>query len=74
MAHKSDTELLKQHNSARYFVENRQLAGVLVVGSLVLGDLVGNAVQVASGLLPGDRVVVQGASLLEDGQAVRLVP
>ena len=37
MAHKTDTELLKQHNTARYFVENRQLAWVLLVGTLVLG-------------------------------------
>ncbi|HME90887.1 MAG TPA: efflux RND transporter permease subunit [Myxococcaceae bacterium] len=37
MAHKTDSELLKQHNTARYFTENRQLAWVLLVGTLVLG-------------------------------------
>ena len=37
MAHKSEAELLKQHNTARYFAENRQLAWVLLVGTLVLG-------------------------------------
>ena len=37
MAHKTDSELLKQHNTARYFAENRQLAWVLLVGTLVLG-------------------------------------
>ena len=57
-----------------FVVQEEQGVAVARARELVLGDLVGNAVQVASGLLPGDRVVVQGASLLEDGQAVRLVP
>ena len=61
--------------SFRAFVVQEE-GGVAVARAreLVLGDLLGNAVHVVSGLLPGDRVVVEGASLLEDGQPVRLVP
>ena len=41
---------------------------------LVLGDLVSNRVTVTSGLNVGERVVVQGATLLTDGQHVTIVP
>ncbi|MFL5251109.1 MAG: efflux RND transporter periplasmic adaptor subunit [Myxococcales bacterium] len=41
---------------------------------VVAGQLVGNEVAIESGLLPGERLVVQGASLLNDGQTVQLVP
>jgi multidrug efflux pump subunit AcrA (membrane-fusion protein) len=57
-----------------FVVQEEQGLAVARARELVLGDLVGNAVQVASGLLPGDRVVVQGANLIEDGQVVRVVP
>jgi RND family efflux transporter MFP subunit len=39
-----------------------------------LGRISGNRVAVASGLEPGERVVVSGASLLGDGDRVRLIP
>lgn len=41
---------------------------------VTLGRLAGNEVRVEGDLRPGDRVVVQGASLVADGQAVRVVP
>jgi RND family efflux transporter MFP subunit len=41
---------------------------------VVAGQLVGNEVAIESGLLPGERLVVQGASLLNDGHTVQLVP
>jgi RND family efflux transporter MFP subunit len=41
---------------------------------LVAGRLIGSEVAIQSGLRPGDQLVVQGASLLTDGQTVRLVP
>src|SRR5207248_8605290 len=38
MAHKTDEELIgKSHNTARYFTENRQVAWVLLVATLVAG-------------------------------------
>jgi multidrug efflux system membrane fusion protein len=57
-----------------FVVQEEQGVAVARARELVLGDLLGNAVRVVSGLLPGDRVVVQGASLIEDGQVVRVVP
>jgi RND family efflux transporter MFP subunit len=39
-----------------------------------LGRISGNQVSVESGLAVGDRVVVSGASLLHDGDAVRVIP
>jgi RND family efflux transporter MFP subunit len=41
---------------------------------ITLGPISGNRVAVASGLKVGDRVVVSGASLLVDGDRVRVIP
>jgi RND family efflux transporter MFP subunit len=41
---------------------------------VTLGPISGNRVAVASGLEVGDRVVVSGASLLVDGDRVRVIP
>ena len=42
--------------------------------SVELGKLVGNRVEVHHGVAAGDRVVVQGATLLAEGAAVNVVP
>jgi multidrug efflux system membrane fusion protein len=39
-----------------------------------LGDVIGNGVTVTSGLILGERVIVSGAQLLADGEAVRVIP
>jgi multidrug efflux system membrane fusion protein len=39
-----------------------------------LGAISGNRVGVTTGLAPGDRVIVSGASLLTDGDSVRVIP
>jgi len=39
-----------------------------------LGEVMGNGVAVTRGVATGDRVVVTGASLLVDGDAVRVIP
>jgi RND family efflux transporter MFP subunit len=39
-----------------------------------LGAIAGNRVAVAAGLAAGERVIVTGASLLTDGDAVRVIP
>lgn len=36
------------------------------------GDLIGNRLEITSGLKPGDRVVVRGAELLSDGGLIKL--
>lgn len=41
---------------------------------VTLGAIAGNRVAVDSGLKPGDRVIVSGASLLVDGDKVRVIP
>ena len=41
---------------------------------IVLGDVAGNAIEVRSGLALGEQVVVAGATLVKDGDAVRVIP
>jgi RND family efflux transporter MFP subunit len=41
---------------------------------IVLGDVAGNTVAVNSGLRIGERVIVSGATLVRDGERVRIVP
>jgi RND family efflux transporter MFP subunit len=42
--------------------------------TVTLGDVVSNGVAVLKGLTEGDRVIVSGATLLVDGERVRVVP
>jgi multidrug efflux pump subunit AcrA (membrane-fusion protein) len=42
--------------------------------AVTLGGVQGNLVAVTTGLAPGERVVVMGATLLKDGEAVRVIP
>jgi RND family efflux transporter MFP subunit len=44
------------------------------VRPIVLGDVSGNTVTVTSGLRIGERVIVSGATLVHDGEPVRIVP
>jgi multidrug efflux system membrane fusion protein len=41
---------------------------------VTLGGISGNRIAVTGGLEPGDRVIVSGASLLVDGERVRVIP
>ena len=51
--------------------DNGEIARAHRVG---LGDVTGNGVVVTSGVTAGDRVVVSGASLVADGDQVRVIP
>ena len=51
--------------------DDRQLARARAV---TLGPVRGNLVSIARGLTPGERVVVMGASLLVDGETVKVIP
>jgi len=42
--------------------------------AVTLGQVRGNLVEVTRGLAAGERVVVMGATLLKDGEAVRVIP
>lgn len=59
---------------AVYLVDGSADRAVARARQVALGDVRGNAVAVTRGLQPGERVIVSGASLLVDGEAVRVVP
>jgi multidrug efflux system membrane fusion protein len=41
---------------------------------VTLGDVTGNQIAVRGGLQSGDRVILRGATIVADGQAVRIIP
>jgi multidrug efflux system membrane fusion protein len=41
---------------------------------VTLGEVLGNGIAVRDGLSLGDRVIVSGATLLADGDAIRAIP
>jgi RND family efflux transporter MFP subunit len=47
---------------------------VAKVRSVKLGEVVGNRIVVTSGLAAGERVVVSGATIVSDGDRVRVIP
>jgi len=59
---------------AVFVAEGKDEAAVARVRDVRLGRVSGNRVAIDSGLQVGDRVVVSGASLLTDGDPVRVIP
>lgn len=59
---------------AAYVVEGDGDLGAARLREVTLGDVVGREVIALSGVAPGDRVVVTGATLVRDGDRVRNVP
>jgi RND family efflux transporter MFP subunit len=55
-------------------VERKGDVEIAHLRSVELGDVTGNGVAVTRGVAAGDRVVVTGASLLVDGDPVRVIP
>jgi hypothetical protein len=56
-------------------VVERQAAGDIArLRRVELGDVLGNGITVLSGLTPGEHVVVSGATMLADGDLVRVMP
>jgi RND family efflux transporter MFP subunit len=55
-------------------VERKGDVEVARLRTVELGDVMGNGVAVTQGVASGERVVVTGASLLVDGDPVRLIP
>ena len=41
---------------------------------VTLGDMQGNAIAITDGLRPGERVIVMGAGMVADGDAIRVIP
>ena len=55
-------------------VERRDAVDVARVRHVELGEVMGNGIAVLKGVNAGDRVVVSGATLLVDGEQVRVMP
>jgi hypothetical protein len=54
-------------------VERQGAVDVARLRRVELGEVMGNGISVLRGVMPGDRVVVTGATLLVDGEVVRVV-
>jgi RND family efflux transporter MFP subunit len=55
-------------------VEAKGDAEIARLRRIELGDVMGNGVAVKNGIAAGDRVIVTGATLLSDGDPVRIIP
>jgi multidrug efflux system membrane fusion protein len=55
-------------------VEERDAAAIARMRRVELGEVIGNAIAVLKGIEAGERVVVSGATLLVDGDPVRVLP
>jgi membrane fusion protein (multidrug efflux system) len=62
--------IITQGDERFVFIENN---GRAEKRNITLGTLVGWEVQITSGLKPGDRVIVVGHRLLDDGQAIEVI-
>ena len=62
------------HGFAVYQVQEREGRTRVALRQVQLGELVNDRVIVREGLASGDRVVTLGASLLHDGDAIRVIP
>jgi len=59
---------------AAFTVERRGETEVARLRAVELGDVAGNAIEVVKGLKAGERVIVTGATLLVDGEEIRVIP
>lgn len=59
---------------AVYIVEGTADTAVARLRPVALGDAIGNDIVVSSGLASGDRVLVRGATIVNDGERVRVLP
>lgn len=58
---------------AVYVLEERDGGAVVRLRDVTLGDMVGNEVGVVNGIRPGERIVVSGATIVTDGEQVRVI-
>lgn len=64
----------KTEGYAIYVVETRNGREVALIREAQLGRVVGRRVEVTQGLAVGERVVVVGATMVKDGDAVSIIP
>jgi multidrug efflux system membrane fusion protein len=65
---------LHREQYAVYLAEEAQGQTVVKAREVTLGEFAGSSIPVLSGLTGGERIVTSGASLLSDGEAVRVIP
>ncbi len=58
----------------RSYVPKLSGADRVALQAVTVGRRQGDAVEIVSGIVPGDKVVVQGAAFLNDGDVVRVTP
>ena len=68
-----DEAVVKQLGSGQRFVYILNDDGTVRSSAVTLGRHVGNSYEILSGVNPGDRVAVSGASALKDGSKVEIV-
>ncbi|HEX4355847.1 MAG TPA: efflux RND transporter periplasmic adaptor subunit [Polyangiales bacterium] len=59
---------------AVFELDDKRNPPVVQLRDVELGQFLGNVIPIQSGLAAGEKVVVQGASLLSDREAVRVIP
>jgi multidrug efflux system membrane fusion protein len=59
---------------AVFVVDQKSGTPVARLREVELGEFLGNQIPIRSGLADGDQVVVQGATLVSDGEAVQVIP
>jgi RND family efflux transporter MFP subunit len=59
---------------AVYVVDKKDTAEVARLKEVQLGEVAGNEIAVTGGLEAGDQVIVSGATLVSDGQDVKVIP
>ncbi|HZS35296.1 MAG TPA: efflux RND transporter periplasmic adaptor subunit [Polyangia bacterium] len=59
---------------AVYVVDQKSGAPIARLREVELGEFLGNQIPIRAGLADGDRVIVQGATLVSDGEAVQVIP
>lgn len=63
----------KPDGYAVFVIEERDGAARAARRDVTLGDMVSNGVTVTSGLRPGERIIVSGAKIVADGEAVEIL-
>lgn len=56
------------------YIVHEASAPVARLRRVALGDVTGNLIAVREGLSPGDRVILRGATIVADSQAIRIIP
>jgi RND family efflux transporter MFP subunit len=64
----------KPEGFAVYVVDDKATPPVARVRDVELGEFLGNLIPIKAGLQGGEKVVVMGATLIVDGEAVQIIP